>query len=123
MTKPLVTPKDFTAEEKFLLSAAAPSIAAGLELAGHHVGSTVAAVVLVVERELMTVDFVEAGEEPEHFIRAVKAMAPADEGAYRERLAKAFDEPARGMLRMIVATPRGTVSMKLILGGSGQVPS
>jgi len=111
----------FTAEEQTLLSAAAPSIAAGLRASGYETNKTVAAVVLVVEAQFMTVDFVEAGEEPEHFIRAIKAMAPSEEHFYREKLSLAFALPAGGTLRLLVATPHGTATMKMVL--SREMPS
>lgn len=76
MTESLTSSNLFTYEEQTLLSAAAPNICAGLEVSGYEVNKTVAAVILVVESSIMTVDFIVAGEEPEHFIRAIKAMAP-----------------------------------------------
>lgn len=111
----------FSADEKLLLSAAAPSICAGLEASGYLVNDTVAAVILVVEHSMMTVDFVSRGEEPEHFVRVIRATQPEDEAKYRESLARAFEVPAGGTLRLLVATPRGVVTMKLMLGG--RIPS
>ena len=107
----------FTPDEKLLLAAAAPSICAGLEVAGYVVNETVAAVILITEYEAMTVDFVTKGEEPEHFMKAIRHLQPQDEAVYREKLTKTFALPAGGMLRLLVATPRGVVTMKLILNG------
>jgi hypothetical protein len=116
MTQP-TDPDFFTPEEKLLLSLAAPGICAGLEHYGYPVNKTVAAMILITEYEALTVDFVEQGEEPEQFMKAIRKLQPQDEPVFRERLAKAFELPAGGMLRLLVATPRGVVTMKLILNG------
>lgn len=123
MTEDMNQSNFFTEDEKFLLHAAAPSIAQGLEISGYVVNETVAAVILVVEKELMTVDFVTKDEEPQHFLKTIRMLQPKDEPVYRERLKSAFALPAGGMLRLLVATPRGVVTMKLILSGSGRMPS
>ena len=88
----------------------------GRDQSGYEINKTVAAVIILHERALF-VNLVYQGEafEDTLFSRLLEELSPGD-GLYQKKLDEIFSRPANGMLRTIIATPRGVTLGQIRLG-------